>query len=404
MRPCLVWLARIITGLTFVVSGWAKAIDPWGFVIKTGEYLSVWAWNIPHEAIVAGCITLACVEFCTGVLLLTGCLKRVSVWVAAVIMAFMLPLTLYIFIADPVSDCGCFGDFIVLSNGATFAKNVLLSALIVYLFKTNSSVSGIYAAPVQWLVITASAAFPLLLALGGYQIQPLVDFRPYTLGTRIFASTGEADAEEYIYEKNGRQQSFGLDALPDSTWTFVDIRQIPSSGYDGGIAVYDNEGYDVSADIINDDGAQLFLIIPEPSIHYLTFAHYITGLSRYCRENDIDMTAVIGDSARLSRWYDWVRPDFDIYTADPTALKQLVRGPEALVFTLNGNIVWKRTLSSMPPELPDSDDPNALASLNPVDNGNIHLAACAIYLAAMLLIYFLSLSPKILIFFMRRNK
>lgn len=33
-----VWLARLIAGATFVVSGWAKAIDPWGFIIKVEEY------------------------------------------------------------------------------------------------------------------------------------------------------------------------------------------------------------------------------------------------------------------------------------------------------------------------------------------------------------------------------
>jgi len=37
-----VWLERLIAGATFVVSGWAKAIDPWGFIIKVEEYLTVW--------------------------------------------------------------------------------------------------------------------------------------------------------------------------------------------------------------------------------------------------------------------------------------------------------------------------------------------------------------------------
>lgn len=400
-----VWLARLAVGLTFLVSGWAKAIDPWGFVIKTGEYLAAWGWTVPHEAIVAGCITLACVEFCTGVLVAVGALKRVAVWVAAALMAFMLPLTFYILIANPVSDCGCFGDFIVISNGLTFAKNVVLTLLIIFLWRYNSRESGLYAAPIQWLVITASTAFPLLLALAGYQIQPLVDFRPYRLGTQIFASpSGNAPAEEFVYEKDGVEQRFTLDALPDSTWTFVDAVVAEGTDFDAGIAVLDNDGYDVNADIVAPDSPQLFLIIPQPSMHYLAFAHYVSSLSRYCSENGVELIAVIGDSSRLSRWVDWVRPDFDIYTADPTALKQLVRGPEALVYTDGGKIVWKRTLSSMPDDLPEATHPGALADVTAVDNGHWHLAACGIYGATMLIIYLLSLSPKILRIFMRRNK
>lgn len=49
LRRYAVILTRIIVGLTFVVAGWAKAIDPWGFVIKMGEYFSAWGLAIPHE-------------------------------------------------------------------------------------------------------------------------------------------------------------------------------------------------------------------------------------------------------------------------------------------------------------------------------------------------------------------
>ena len=81
-----VWLARLIAGATFVVSGWAKAIDPWGFIIKVEEYLTVWGMAFPREVVLTGCIALACIEFCTGVMLATGSLKRFSALTALAMM------------------------------------------------------------------------------------------------------------------------------------------------------------------------------------------------------------------------------------------------------------------------------------------------------------------------------
>lgn len=173
-----VWLARLIAGATFVVSGWAKAIDPWGFIIKVEEYLTVWGMAFPREVVLTGCIALACIEFCTGVMLATGSLKRFSALTALAMMAVMLPLTVYIYIAEPVADCGCFGDFFVISNSATMLKNIVLTALIVFLLIKGPSTAGLYPAPIQWLVITVSFAFPLWLSFVGYNVQPIVDFRP----------------------------------------------------------------------------------------------------------------------------------------------------------------------------------------------------------------------------------
>ncbi len=401
IRGALVWLARILVGATFVISGWAKSIDPWGFVIKVGEYLEAWGLSFPHEAIVASCVALACVEFLTGVLLLIGALKRTSAIMAAAMMTVMLPLTLYIAIANPVADCGCFGDFWVISNWATFAKNVALTAMIAYLVLRNRTVRGLFPAAIQWLVVAVSIAFPLFLALFGYQIQPLVDFRPYKTGTTIFAGASSSSEEKYIYEKDGERREFSLDALPDSTWTFVEMPESDDSGsFDGSISVLDSEGYDVSTEIVAPDSRQLFLIVPQPSIHYLIYAHFVEQLADYAKREGMDLIAVVGAGGRgLKRWSDWVRPDFDVYTADATALKQLVRGREALIYTDGGVIKWKRTLRSLPDDLPKSTNANALDAIQAPDNGRIHGYALLIYLASMLVIYLLGQSPRALRFF-----
>ncbi|WP_301904450.1 MauE/DoxX family redox-associated membrane protein, partial [uncultured Duncaniella sp.] len=137
-HPALVWLFRILVGATFIVSGFAKSIDPWGSFYKISEYFDVWGWDIPHALVVLGAFALGCSEFVLGCLLFFGCYRRVGVWLMMLMMCFMLPLTLYIAIASPVADCGCFGDFLVISNNATFVKNIFLTLMLVYLIMFNA--------------------------------------------------------------------------------------------------------------------------------------------------------------------------------------------------------------------------------------------------------------------------
>ena len=399
LRLITLVLCRILVGVTFLIAGWAKAIDPWGFVIKTGEYLDVWKLALPHELIVAACVAIACVEFCTGAMILLGAFKRWAVWTAAAFMVFMLPLTAYIAIADPVDDCGCFGDFLILSNAVTFIKNIILSAAIVYLILRNRTVPGLLPVPIQWMAMDTSVAFPLFLSFVGYNIQPLVDFRPFRTGTTIFSPSYEIGESEYIYEKNGENRLFTLDGLPDSTWTFVDVVEPEmDTNHAASIAVFDEEGNDIAQELAGDESDHIYMIVANPDLQFLTRARFVNELADYGRRHDCPMIGIVGvEGSALDEWKALVRPRFPVYTAEDTSLKMLVRGTGALVFTREGKIVWKRTLASVDTSVLESEtEGNALDTLRPVDDGKIHLWACGIYLAVIIVVYLLGQSPKLL--------
>lgn len=409
-----VWCLRVLTGAVFMVSGWAKAVDPAGFIIKVGEYLAVWGITVPHEAIVAGCVALAALEFATGVLVATGGLKRVAVWLAAAMMLFMLPLTAYIFVANPVADCGCFGDLIKLSNAATFAKNIVLAAIIVLLLLWNRRVRGLYPAPIQWLVATAAMAFPLFLSMVGYHVQPVVDFRPFRVGTLMFRS-GNDDSESrmplYEYERGGQRRLFPLDSIPGEDWIFVMAVQDSEDQLD--IAVRDDDGEDVSADIVSQTAPQCWLVVPDPGLQFLSRSHLVAELHRYLSARGIDFTALVGNrGAGYEYWMDLTRPTFPVYSAEDTALEQLARGSAAIVYTRAGHIVWKRTLASLPDDLIPlegadmvaDDGTNALDSLEPIDDGRMAWASALIFGAVLLGLYLLGLSPRLLRLVTARSK
>ena len=128
-------VARILLGLVFVFSGFVKAIDPLGFTYKIEDYLRAFGGVFEQFSVVAFgvAVALSTLELLIGLNLIFKVKLKLSILLALLFMAVMTPLTLYIALKNPVSDCGCFGDALVISNWATFYKNIVLTALAVLL-------------------------------------------------------------------------------------------------------------------------------------------------------------------------------------------------------------------------------------------------------------------------------
>ena len=388
-----VWVARALLGATFIVSGWAKCVDPWGFVYKLEDYLSVWGLlgSVPREFTLIGAVALSMLEFCTGVALATGCLRRAAPAVATVIMAGMLPLSVYIYVADPVADCGCFGDLLVISNLATMLKNIVLAALAVYLLLWGHRAAPGYRPGLQWLVVALSIVYSLTLAVLGWHFQPVADFRPFGVGKELVAEEGADDADTpvtFVYEKEGRRQEFALDALPDSSWTFVS-RRAGAEADAGALTLFDDYGDDVTADVLADVSDMIILTVPEPGLDYLLRARFANELYRYAGARDIPVIGVVAASGdALDKWRELARPQFPVYSASDTSLKQLVRGAQGFVWVHEGRIVLKRSLASLNPDM--LDDPDPLRQINNVSDGRVCIWLSSAFLAGLLLLWLTS--------------
>lgn len=353
-HPALVWLFRILAGATFILSGFTKSIDPWGSFYKISEYLDVWNWDIPSSLVALGAFILGCSEFVIGCLVFLGCYRRAGVWLMLLMMMFMLPLTLYIAVADPVADCGCFGDFLIISNTATFIKNIILTLIIVYLTLFNGKVAGLFDPYVQWVVGGLLSLYILLVALVGFNVQPMLDFRRFAPGTSLLADmegddgTDEEVNYEFIYEKDGQVESFAIDALPDSTWSFVDRKVIGGSESlsDGFSVIVDGE--DITGDIIDADNEEFIVTIPDLKAVDLSYTYLLNELNDYITGRGGTMVALVnGDNNAIEWWEDVSMASYPIYSAEPTMIKELARGRASIIYLKKGTVVWKRTLSSI---------------------------------------------------------
>lgn len=345
-------ILRILIGAVFIISGLSKAIDPWGFIYKIEEYLAVWGMEQPRSIVLVGAIGISAYEFICGLMLAIGAFRRTMPWWLMASMAVMLPLTAYIAIADPVSDCGCFGDFLKLSNPLTFIKNIVITLALIYLIRYNRTLRIVAVRPaLQWIAFIASFTYILAIALLGYIVQPLVDFRSYPEGTSLVASAPQSTSGEMIfrYEKDGITEDFTIDQLPDSTWTFVSRTMPETAGTDsaGSFTVYD-EDEDVTADVIPDEGLLLLITLPDPDLIDIAYAYNANVLAQAVADRGGSTVGLLAaGSEGIDDWIDMSMAQYPCYTVDDTTLKTLVRGTIGAVLIDNGVIKWKRALSSV---------------------------------------------------------
>lgn len=373
-----VLLLRFVVGGVFVFSGFVKAIDPWGSVYKFGEYLTAFGLSDFDGLLLMMAVAVATAEFMLGVFTVVGAYRRFAPVAMLLMMAAMLPLTLYLAVSDIVGNCGCFGDAVVMSNWAAFWKNVALTLGICYLVRYNKKVKNLYGFAVQWIVGFLSLAYALLIAFAGYYYQPLIDFRPYTVGSVLKQNAGDKDAESrdegenyvFVYEKGGERRDFSIDSLPDASWTFVDRHIKPdvlagnhSESDDLHIAILDKD-FQPADSVILTEGEQLLFLFPDMKDVGVSYTYLINEMYDYAQSHGISVIGITSASeAELDEWNDLSMASYELYHADDSQIKMLARGNPAVVYLKDGKIEWKRTLQSMSMDVISADeDMDSLAS------------------------------------------
>lgn len=217
--------AAVLLGIVFLISGLLKLADPVGTMLIVTEYAKFFhvSFIIPAARVLG--ILLGLLESVLGVILITGVLRKVAAISASVLLGLFTLVTIILWIANPNMDCGCFGQAIHLSHAQSFFKNVFLLALAAFAFLPWKE----FGAPKRrkWVASALAVVALLYAVLYSNTHLPIVDYTDFNWGAELFASLDD-DVEldnhyqtAYVYEKNGRQGTFFLSQLPDSTWTFV---------------------------------------------------------------------------------------------------------------------------------------------------------------------------------------
>lgn len=389
----LTQIARVLTGLLFAFSGFVKGIDPMGTAFKFGDYFIAFRFGFLDDLALPLSVLLCLLEFVTGMMLLSGTLVKPASWMAAIFMAIFTPLTLVLALWNPVSDCGCFGDAIILTNWQTFIKNIIIAVPVAFVFLRRNDETGVM--PLKaGLNFTIAFIFLFLLFIRiNIAWLPVIDFRPYKVGTNLAeAMTVPHDAEpdkydiRFIYEKDGVQKEFTLNDYPadDTAWKFVDQKSVLiSKGYVPPIhdfTLITAEGVDMTEQITRHQGDILLMVARrlEESDRDGLLKGYNLGMELQKRgAGFFIVTATAPDEAAP------LVTGFNALYADETTLKTIIRSDPGFVLLHNGTVAAKWSYHNLPDKKEFTGDLNALALRTHKSAGN-RLTAIASVLAILL--------------------
>lgn len=353
-------ICRIIIGLTFIFSGFVKAVDPLGSTYKFIDYFNAFGMGWANGLAFALAVIQNVVEFTLGVMVLFNLSIRFSSVCALIFMIFYTPLTLYIAITNPVHDCGCFGDALIISNWQTFFKNIILLVAAIFIFVRRKQIESHLQSNEQWILSLATAVIILIFCGYSHRHTQVLDFRPFSVGTSIKAKMerpagAPADVWEstFVYEKDGERKEFAINALPDSTWTFVDARHtLIKKGYEPPIhdfSIVNADGEDLTEEVLQSDNYNFLLIAYNLDKADLSKIDSINNLADFCINQGYTfqmLTASTDDAIESFR--ETTNPPYDICICDETTLKTIVRSNPGLMVVKDGVIIGKWNLADIP--------------------------------------------------------
>ncbi len=353
-------LLRFALAVVFLFSGFVKAIDPMGTVIKLTDYAEAFGVAIHPALLYLGTWVLILLEYIMGVALFFGFYRRFYLSLMTVFLAVMTPLTLVLALTNPVSDCGCFGDAVVLTNWQTFGKNMVLLLMVIAVLSCHKRVKRLISEHIQWLAFVYAGASIVVFTQYNTRHLPSWDFRPYSIGTNIIDGMTipeDAPQDEYetlfVLEKGGEQRTFTFDNYPDSSWTFVRREsRLVSQGYVPPITDFyltSLDGEDVTLDVLEHPGYTFLLVARNLKRTNEGMLDIINDLHDYARVGGHPFYMVTSsDAETIGRWNEHTGAAYPYLNADETLLKTMLRTNLGLIVLKDATIIGKWSGADLP--------------------------------------------------------
>ena len=365
MIKILKHLARILFGLVFIFSGFVKGIDPWGSAYKFTDYFHAMGLDAIVWAAFPLGVLLSFAEFAIGVAYLFNWRMKIFSWLGLLFMLFFTPLTLWIALKNPVTDCGCFGDALVISNWETFYKNLVFIVLAIVVFVNRS-----------WFDNQIKTKIPMVLSLvtfityfgivyHSYNHLPIFDFRPYKVGVNIpdaMTVPEGAPQDEYeniFYYKNkntGEVEKFDEENYPwqdTVNWEFHDMESnLIQEGYEPPIHDFRIETPDGEniIDFFTYDENYVFMLVAydlhksstksQDEINTLADWAMQQGYSFIC------LTSTLPDESMAFAQANGA--PYEFFNCDEITLKTMIRSNPGLIVIKDGTILGKWHYNDIP--------------------------------------------------------
>ena len=358
-------VCRFVLAVVFIFSGFVKAIDPLGTQYKIQDYLDALGWTdvFPESIPFIAAALLGMLEFCLGVYLFFGIRRIIAPRAVVAVMAIMTPLTFWLALDNPVSDCGCFGDAVVLTNWETFGKNVVLLAMSLVVLKWRKRIFPLATTRFDWLIALYGFLYIFCMTIYCYRHLPIFDFRPYYVGADIRQGMEIPEGKEptefetrFVLQKDGVEKEFTLENYPDSTWTFVDSRTVvKKKGYEPPIHDFSmiryEDGEDITEQVLADERYTFLLVAHQLDQASDSRIDLINELYDYCLEYGYAFYCLTSSSDEdILKWQEDTGAEYPFCLMDNITLKTMVRSNPGLILLKKGVVIHKWNVVDFPDE------------------------------------------------------
>lgn len=367
-------ICRILVGLLFIYSGFVKGVDPLGSNYKFIDYFNAFHMNWMGSTALFFSFVLSLAEFMIGICLFLNIKTKWAAWGALLFMAVFTPLTLVLAIKNPVTDCGCFGDALILTNWETFWKNVVLLAMTLVIFYNKQKFKSIFNFLEQTVILVCTIVFMLFIEFYCYRHLPIVDFRPYAIGKNINEGmTVPEGAPHDEYEITLQYKNKNTGEIKDFTeqnypwqdtvnWEYASSSEkLIKEGFKAPIhdfVIEHPEMGDITQDVLQDNGYTFLVVAYNINKTDPSNQEKLNRLADYAREKGwrfYCLSASVGDDIR--KYAEAHNVNYDFCSTDEIQLKTIVRSNPGLVLLREGTILDKWGHRDLPEvdEIKDKD-------------------------------------------------
>jgi uncharacterized membrane protein YphA (DoxX/SURF4 family) len=336
----LVNISRIIVGILFIFSGLIKANDPLGLSYKMQEFFEVWGMHALNDYTLLFSLLMNGFEIVAGVAVLLGWRMRLFSWLLLLLIIFFTFLTGYALLSGKIKTCGCFGDCIPLTAAQSFMKDLLLLALIIFIFVKRDLVQPLLPSFLNGFIILLVIVF---CVIGQYYVLnhlPVFDCLPYKKGNNLLQQMKQpegavADSFEIRmkYRKDGKDVEFDMDHFPDdfndSTYQFVDryqklVRKGTAAPPIADLVLYSEAGTDTTQAVLNQPNKYIMLLVKDAAMANSNWIRHASMVAKAAAQKNIPVLVVTAtlDEAKSQLYHE---SNIQFIRCDATVIKTAAR-------------------------------------------------------------------------------
>lgn len=344
---------RILLGVLFLFSGFSKGVDPLGTAYRIEDYFIAYGvdWMMPSAVFFSFLLNTG--ELLLGGLLLFNVKPRITAWLVLLMMTAFTLITLNDALNNPVPDCGCFGDALIMSNWQTFYKNLVIMALVLLVFTNRNHLSGSFRNATEWALAAGLAALFITFQFLNFINLPMMDFRSWKIGNRLYVenplpvkyyltyrNTETGETKEYLSPNYPYSDSAWM-----AKWEFVNQRTEDPNRLPGmDLAIITFEGEEVTGDYLQNPDYHFIVVAWDLKIADEKAFQQIHQLYQSAEENGygfIVLTATLPDNIQQFLEAQNIPFDMPFFNADDITLKTIIRANPGLILVKDGQVIDK---------------------------------------------------------------